>query len=166
MTRAVYFLLIILGLVTNVASAADYKSLIPLLPEKLGDLSRAGKPEGMNIEMGEQAWSSLTQAYAAKNGQPSATLTVILGQGAPQAAMFQSMTRMKIETDEQLIKSVEVPPYAGLLHIEKAEKRGTLTLSLSKNVLVILEAEAMGDENDFLELAKALPLAALAAKAR
>ena len=57
--------------------ATDYKQWIPLLPETLGGLAQSGKPEGVNMEMGGQSWSSLQQKYS--NNSENISMMIVSG---------------------------------------------------------------------------------------
>jgi len=148
------------------AGASDYKGWIPLLPDSLGGMGRSGEPEGVNMEMGDQKWSSLHQEYSTGDGKKSIELTVVGGKGAPQLTNFQMMSTMKMETEDQIAKTVNVSGYKGFLNLEKKEKSGILMISLSEEMLVVIEAEPITTEKEVLKLAEQLPLAKFAAQAK
>lgn len=153
-------------LISVTASASDYKDWIPLLPETVGEMQRSGKPDGMNMEMGGEKWSSLHQNYSADNGEKSVELTIVEGKGAPPLANFQMMSAMKMETEDQIVKTLDVFGYKGLFNLEKKKKSGTLMISLSEEMLVVLEAEPITKEEEILKLAEQLPLAKFAAQTK
>ncbi len=157
-----------LGLVffSLTARASDYKDWVPLLPDSLGGMGRSGDSEGMNMDMSGQKWSSLQQQYSAGDGSKSVELIIVGGKGAPQLANFQMMSAMKMETEDQIVKTLDVFGYKGLINLAKKEKSGTLMISLSKEMLVVLDAKPITKEEEILKLAEQLPLAKFAAQAK
>ncbi len=153
-------------LISVTAAASDYKSWIPLLPDTVGSIGRSGKPDGTNMEINDQKWSTLHQTYSAKNGERSVELTIIGGKGAPPLAAFHMMSKMTMETEDQIIKTVKVKTYKALLNLEKKGERGTLMISLSDEMLVVLEGKPIKSEAKLLELAEQLPFAKFAAHAK
>lgn len=147
------------------ASATDYRDWVPLLPDSLGGMGRSGDPEGLNMDMSGQKWSSLQQQYSAGDGERSVELVIVRGKGAPQVANFQMMSTMKMETEDQIVKTLDVLGYKGLFNLAKKEKSGTLMISLSEEMLVVLDAEPITGEGEILKLAEQLPLAKFAAQA-
>lgn len=160
------FLALGLLLFSMTAGASDYKAWIPLLPDTLGGMGRSGEPDGMNVETSGQRWSSLQQEYLGKDAEKSIVLTIARGKGAPQLAGFQMMPSMNMETEDQIVKTVDVLGYKGLFTLEKEEKSGTLMISLSEEMLVAIEAEPITSEAGILKIAEQLPLAKLAAQAQ
>jgi len=148
------------------AVAADYKSWISLLPDTLGGMGRSGKPDGMNMEMNNQKWSTLNQKFSADNGEKSIDLTIVGGKNAPPLASFQMMSAMKMETEDQIVKTVRVQNYKGLLNLKKNEKSGTLMISLSEEMLVLIDAKPITSEAELLKLAEQLPLSKFATQTR
>jgi hypothetical protein len=152
--------------ISAAAGASDYKDWIPLLPEGLGGLQKSGKPEGMNMEMDDQRWSMVQQEYTSDSSEESINLILVGGQGAPQIAGFQTMSSMKMETEEQIVKTVEVFEYKGLLNLEKNEQRGTLMIALTETMMVVIEAAPITEEGELMKLAQDVPLSKLAAEAK
>jgi hypothetical protein len=146
--------------------AADYKDWIPLLPEKLAGMVQTGKPEGMNMEMNEQAWSSLHQKYGSESSGKSAEVTIFGGKNAPPMTSFQTMKNMKMETEDQLVKSVMIGKYKGLLNLEKKEQRANLMIALGQEMMVVIAAEPVSGEDDILEIAEEFPLDQIAEQSR
>jgi len=153
-------------LISVTAAASDYKSWIPLLPDTLGSMGRSGKPDGVNMETNGQKWSSLHQKYSADNRGKSVEMTLVMGKAAPPLASFQMMSSMKMETDDQIVKTIDVSGYKGLLNLQKNEKSGTLMISLSDQMLVVIEAKPITSESEVIKLAEQLPLAEFAAQAK
>jgi hypothetical protein len=79
---------------------------------------------------------------------------------------FQAMSSMKMETEDQIIKTTKVSGYNSVFNLEKGEKRGTLMISLRQDLMVILETSPTEDETEIVKLAEQLPLADFAAKAK
>jgi hypothetical protein len=80
----------------------------------------------MNMDMGGQKWSSVHQEYASLDGKRSAELSIIAGKAAPQAQAFQAMANMNMETEDQVMKTVDVAGHKGMLTLDKKDKSGTL----------------------------------------
>ncbi|NIS68692.1 MAG: hypothetical protein GTO12_06975 [Proteobacteria bacterium] len=118
------------------------------------------------MDMSGQKWSSLQQQYSAGDGSKSVELIIVGGKGAPQLANFQMMSAMKMETEDQIVKTLDVFGYKGLINLAKKEKSGTLMISLSKEMLVVLDAKPITKEEEILKLAEQLPLAKFAAQAK
>jgi hypothetical protein len=164
--RRFFLMSVCLLLISVTAAASDYKAWIPLLPDTLAGLSRSGKPDGINMEMSGQKWSSLHQRYSGDKGEKAIELTIVGGEGAPQLAQFQMMSSMKMETEDQIVKTVKVLGYKGLLNLEKKGKGATLMISLSDQMMVVIAAEAIKSEAEALKLAEQLPLSTFATQAK
>jgi len=147
------------------ATAMDYKDWIQFLPETLGGMPRSGKPEGMNMETGDQFWSSLHQRYGSDDPEKYVDLTLV-GGNAPQIAGSQMMSTMKMETEEQIVKTIQVTKHKALLNLEKNERRGTLMISLGENLMVVIEASPMTGEAEMVRLGEELPLDRFATEAK
>jgi len=149
-----------------VAGALDYKTWFPLLPQKLGSMDRSGEPDGMNMDMGGQQWSSVHQSYACRDGKTSADLTIIAGKAAPQAQAFRAMANMNMETEDQVMKTVDVAGHKGMLTLDKKDKSGTLMIPLKNDTVVVLHLEPVSGDKEIMHVGQQLPLAQMAAKAR
>ncbi len=145
--------------------ATDYKSWLPLIPNTLGGLTRSGEPDGINMEMGGQSWSSLHQEYSNKS-EKRISLTIVSGIIAPQAQAFQSMSHMQMETQEQVVKTVNVSGYKSVFQLSKADKNGSLMISVNQQTLVVIEAEPITSEKELLPLAEEVPLKKIATQTK
>jgi hypothetical protein len=143
--------------------AADYQTWVPLLPETLGGLPRMDQPEGLNMDASGQSWSSLIQEYARQEADRFLSLTLVSGDAAPEAQMFQAMSQMTMETSDQVIRSLRVGEYPALLQLDKANLSGSLIISVGPHSLVILQGEPMTAEADLTALAGEIPLQKMAA---
>jgi len=153
-------------LMAGVAGAKDYKVWKPLLPETVAGMPKSGEPEGMNMETNGQTWSMLHQRYAGDNADKSAELTLVSGMGAPFVANFQMMSKMEMETEDQMIKTVKVSTYKGLINLEKAENRAVLMIALTEETMVVLEVAPATQEKDIITVAEGLPLDKFASEAK
>lgn len=147
------------------AGAADYKGWLPLIPGTLGGLPRAGEPDGVNMEMGGQSWSSLHQEYSNKSNE-RVSLTIVSGIVAPQAQAFQAMSQMQMETQDQVIKTLKVSGYKSVFQLSKADKSGNLMISVNQQTLVVIEAEPITSKNKLVALAEEIPLQKIATQAK
>jgi hypothetical protein len=145
--------------------AADYKNWLSLLPETLGDLSRSGKPDGINMEMGGQSWSSVQQEYSGSSNR-EISLTIVAGKTTPQAQAFQAMSNMQMETDEQIVKTVKVSGYQTVLQLDKKDKMGSLMIFLGQHIFVSIDARPITSERELVALAKDVPLRKIATIAK
>jgi hypothetical protein len=145
--------------------ATDYKSWLRLIPNTLGGLARSGEPDGMNMEMGGQSWSSLHQEYSNKS-EKRISLTIVSGIVAPQAQAFQSMSHMQMETQDQVVETVKVSGYKSIFQLNKADKNGSLMISVNQQTLVIIEAEPITSEKELLPLAEEVPLEKIATQTK
>jgi hypothetical protein len=152
-------------LVSVGVGATDYKSWLPLIPETLGDLAKSGDPDGINMEMSGQSWSSLQQNYT-DNSNKRASLTIVSGVIAPQAQAFQAMSHLQMETQDQIIKTVNVSGYKAIFQLNKANKNGGLMISLGEQTLVVIEGEPITSEKELTALAKEVPLKEIATQAK
>ena len=166
MKKMSFLLALCLVLFPLTAAASDYKAWVPLLPDTLAGLSQSGKPDGINMETSGKKWSSLHQRYSADKGEKAIELTIVAGEGAPYLAQFQMMSSVKMETEDQIVKTLDFFGYKGLFNLAKKEKSGTLMISLSGEMLVVLDAEPITKEEEILKLAEQLPLAKFAAQAK
>lgn len=153
-------------LLPEVAGALDYKTWFPILPQRLGSLQTSVEPEGMNMDMGGQQWSSVHQAYASQDGKTSAELTIMAGKAAPQAQAWQAMANMNMETEDQMMKTVDVAGHKGMLTLDKKDKTGTLMIPLKNDTVVVLHLEPALGETEIMQLGQQLPLAQIADKAK
>lgn len=147
------------------AQALDYKAWIPLLPDTLDGMARSGEPDGMNMEMGGQRWSSVNQEYVSGDGKKSVQLSVVAGIGSPQVQGYQGMVgmSMQMETEDEIVKSVNVSGHKAMLTLDKKAKTGTLIIPLENDMVVVLEADPATDEAHLTRLAQQLALAKFAA---
>ncbi len=152
-------------LVSVWVGATDYKNWLPLIPETLGDLAKSGDPDVINMEMSGQSWSSLRQNYT-DNSNKRASLTIVSGVIAPQAQAFQAMSHMQMETQDQIIKTVNVSGYKAVFQLNKANKNGSLMISLGEQTLVLIEGEPITSEKELTDLTKEVPLKKIASQAR
>jgi hypothetical protein len=144
--------------------ATDYKAWLPLMPETLGGLAKSGDPDGTNREMSGQSWSSLQQNYT-DNSNNRASLMIVSGVIAPQAQAFQAMSHIQMETQDQIIKTVNVSGYKAVLQLNKANRNGGLMISLSEQTMVVIEGEPITKEGELTALAKEVPLKKIATQA-
>jgi hypothetical protein len=115
--------------------------------------------------MGGQSWSSLHQEYSSKS-KKRISLTIVSGIVAPQAQAFQSMSHMQMETQDQVVKTVNVAGYKSLFQLSKAEKNGSLMISVNQQTLVVIEAEPITSEKELLPLTEEVPLKKIATQAK
>jgi hypothetical protein len=153
--------LICVLLVALPASAADYKQWIPLLPMTLGGLPQSGQPNGVNMEMGENSWSSLEQKYSKQSR--TVQLTIVSGTAAPQAQMFQGLTKLEIETADELIRTIKIKGYQSVISLNKKRNQGSVMVGVKAHTLVIVEANQIADQSELTSLANQVPLARIAA---
>lgn len=146
------------------AGAFDYKAWFPLLPRTLGNMAPSGEPDGMNMDMSGQKWSSLNQEYTSRDGKKTAQLSVIAGQMAPQVQGFQSMAamNMNMETGDQIMKTVTVSGKKSMLTLDKQSKTGTLMIPVQKDMIVALTLEPATSESELTSLAQQIPLSKFA----
>jgi len=152
-------------LVSVWVGATDYKNWLPLIPETLGDLAKSGDPDVINMEMSGQSWSSLRQNYT-DNSNKRASLTIVSGVIAPQAQAFQAMSHIQMETQDQIMKTVNVSGYKAVFQLNKANKNGSLMISLDEQTLVLIEGEPITSEKELTDLAKEVPLKKIVSQAR
>jgi hypothetical protein len=117
------------------------------------------------MKMSGQSWSSLQQNYT-DNSNKRASLTIVSGVIAPQAQAFQAMSQMQMETQDQIIKTVNVSGYKAVLQLNKANKSGGLMISLGEQTLVVIEGEPITNEGELTSLAKEVPLKDIATQAK
>lgn len=153
---------LVIVLLTAPVSAADYKNWIPLLPQSMDGLAAAGKPMGMNMEMGDQKWSTLSQSYKDKAQPRRVEVNIISGAAAPQAQAFQMLSKMQVETPDEIIKTLDVSGFPAVFQFSKANRSGTLMISLSQQAMVTITAEPADGEQELVSLAQSLPLRKLA----
>ena len=152
-------------LISATAGAVDYKNWLPLVPETLGGLARSGAPDGINMEMSGQSWSSLQQEYSNKSDK-RVSLTIVSGMVAPQAQAFQAMSQMQMETQDQVMKTLNVAGYKSLLLLSKADGSGSLMISLNQQTMVVIEAEPVTSDKELVALAEEVPLEKIATQAK
>jgi hypothetical protein len=166
MRRLSVFMALCFLFLPQVAGALDYKAWFPILPQSLGSMQTSGEPDGINMDMGGQQWSSVHQAYASQDGKTSAELTIMAGKAAPEAQAWQAMAKMNMETEEQMMKTVDVGGHKGMLTLDKKDKTGTLMIPLKNDTVVVLHLEPASGETEIMQLGQLLPLAQIADKAK
>jgi hypothetical protein len=151
-------------LIPLTAGAFDYKTWVPALPRTLGDMAPSGEPEGMNMDMSGQKWSSLNQEYTSRSGKKTAQLSVVGGQMAPQVQGFQGMAamNMNMETGDQIIKTVTVSGKKSMLTLDKQSKTGTVMIPVQQDMIVALTLEPATSESELTSLAQQIPLSKFA----
>ncbi len=154
--------LLLVLLVALPASAADYKKWTPLLPETLGGLPQSGQPNGVNMEMGENSWSSLEQKYSKQSR--TVRLMIVSGTAAPQAQMFQGLTKLEMETEDKLIRTIQIKGFQSVLSLNKKRNEGSVMIGIKQHTIVIIEANQIADPSDLTNLADQVPLARIAAE--
>ena len=162
--KMIFFAVCLLSISVAVG-ATDYKSWLPLIPDTLGGLARSGEPDGINMEMGGQSWSSLHQEYSNKSNE-RVSLTIVSGLAAPQAQAFQAMSQMQMETQDQIVKTLEVSGYKSVFQLNKTNKNGSLIISVNQQTLIIIEVEPITSENKVVALAEEVPLQKIATQAK
>lgn len=166
MKKAALLVALCLILVPVVAGATDYKDWLPLLPRTLDGMAPSGEPDGMNMEMGGQKWSSLTQDYVSRDGKRSVELSIWAGKGAPMVQTYEGMPNMNMETTDEIMKTVTVSGYKGMMSLEKKDKTGNLTIFLKNHMVVVVQAEPVTKQSDLTRLAEQIPLVQFEAKAK
>ena len=143
------------------ASAFDYKTWVSALPKALGTMKASGEPDGMNMDMGGQKWSSLNQTYQSRDGARTAQLSVVAGQMAPQVQGFQSMSamNMNMEAGGVVMKTVNISGKRCMVNLDKKAKTGTVMIPLKKDMLVSLVLEPATSTSQLTALAREIPLA-------
>jgi len=137
--------------------AFDYKSWVPFIPSELGGLKKNGKPEGMNMEMNNEKWSSLTQTYGGEDSDKETTFTIVCGTNASQMQHFKGIPKMKIETEDQIMTDITISGRGGFLILDKEEKSGYLMILLDDRLLVTVEMQDCDDKEKLLSTAKQIP---------
>ncbi len=150
-------------LVPSLADASDYKDWIPLLPDSIGGLSKSGDPDGANMEMSGQSWSTLQQRYAQDNGN-DIELTIVAGAMAPQVRQFQSMRNFDLETDEKIAQTLKIAGRPAFFELYKGGGKGTLGIALQENAVMAIEADAVESKDGLISLADDVPLEDIAAQ--
>jgi len=149
---------ICLLLLAGAVGAEDYKNWIPVLPDTVGGMAGAGKPDGMNMESDGQKWCMLHQQYGGNQSEKQVDLTLVWGGAAPFMANFQMMSKFEMETEDQITKTIKVSEYKGVLNLEKPDKRGTLMVALSKELMIVMELVPATKAGDLIKLVEELPL--------
>jgi hypothetical protein len=146
------------------AGAFDYKAWFPLLPRTLGGMAPSGEPDGMNMDMSGQKWSSLNQEYTSRDGKKTAQLSIVAGQMAPQVQGFQSMAamNMNMETGDQIMKTVTVSGKKSMLTLDKQGKTGTIMIPVKQDMIVALTLEPATKASDLTSLAQQISLSKFA----
>jgi hypothetical protein len=159
-TLARKLVLLCMLLVALPASAADYKQWIPLLPLTLDGLPQSGQTDGVNMEMGPNSWSSLEQEYSKQSR--TIKLMIVSGTAAPQTQMFQGLTKLEMETADELIRTIKIKGYQSVLSLNKKRNQGSVMVGVKPHTLVIIEANQIDDQAELTSLANQVPLARIA----
>lgn len=137
--------------------ASDYKPWIPSLPSELGGLKKKDKPQGMNMEMDGEKWSSLTQSYGDEDSENETTLTIVCGTNAPQMQQFKAIPKMKMETEDQLMTTVKVAGRDAFLTLDKQDKSGFVMILVDERLLITIEMQDCSDKEKLLSVAEQIP---------
>ncbi|WP_027370055.1 hypothetical protein [Desulfovermiculus halophilus] len=137
------------------ASAMDYTNWIPVLPQSIAGVEQDGEPEGMNMDSGGQAWSTLQQRYA--DSDREMTLSIIKGP-APQVQQFRQMPEFNTESQDQIARSLDLDGNKAMYQFDKQARAGTLIVALGDQTLVVLESEPVSGEQEMRSQMQDVPL--------
>lgn len=150
-------LALVLLLGASTASALDYKAWVPLLPESISGLDKAGEPNGANMEKSGESWATVQQDYSDGSGE-EVTLTIVAGGMSPQLQQFRAMKQFTMETGEKLVKTLKVSGYESILELKKQKKSGTLFIHVKKKTIVIIESNSVKNKDALISMADDVPL--------
>lgn len=159
MQRAIIVFMITFGLIftASAANAVDYNNWIPMLPESISGMEKQGEPDGMNMERGGKAWSTIKQEYADGNGK-DIQLSIITGSDAPGIRQFENMQQIQMESGEKIVKTLEVSGYKAVLDLNKKGGTSNLLIAVQNETLVIIETRSFDNEKAMVSLANEVPL--------
>jgi len=145
-------LALVLLLGASTASALDYKAWVPLLPESISGLDKAGEPNGANMEKSGESWATVQQDYSDGSGE-EVTLTIVAGGMSPQLQQFRAMKQFTMETGEKLVKTLKVSGYESILELRKQKNSGTLLIHVNKKTIVVIESNSVKNKDELISMA-------------
>ena len=145
-------LALVLLLGASTASALDYKAWVPLLPESISGLDKAGEPNGANMEKSGESWATVQQDYSDGSGE-EVTLTIVAGGMSPQLQQFRAMKQFTMETGEKLVKTSKVSGYESILELRKQKNSGTLLIHVNKKTIVVIESNSVKNKDELISMA-------------
>lgn len=156
-----YLTVIALALVffigASTANALDYTKWIPLLPDSISGLEKAGDPEGANLEKGGESWATVQQDYS-NGSKEEASLTIVAGGMSPQLQQFRAMKQFTMETGNKLVETLKVSEYDSIFELNKQNNSGTLLIHVKEKTLVVVESNSVKNKNELISLADDVPL--------
>ncbi|MEF8823109.1 MAG: hypothetical protein V5B78_02070 [Desulfohalobiaceae bacterium] len=156
-------LALVFFLAASTANALDYTNWVPLLPESIGGLDKAGEPNGANVEKSGESWATVQQDYSDGSGE-EVTLTIVAGGMSPQLQQFRAMKQFTMETGEKLVKTLKVSGYESIFELKKQKNSGTLLMHVKEKTLVIIESNSVTSKDALISLADDVPLSEIQAQ--
>lgn len=149
-------------LLAPAALALDYNNWISLLPDSISGVAKSGEPQGMNMQSGQNEWSSLQQAYS--DDPRDIQVTIVSGATAPQVQTFENMPEFNMEDDEKIVKSTQASGHRAFLELSKTDGTGQLIVSAGERTIVIIEADPAEGEDTMTSIAAEIPISDIGAK--
>lgn len=153
-------LCVMLSASAAVAAEYDYKDMIPVLPDSIGGMEKAGDPDGANVETSGQTWAAVEQKYS--DGEGRVRLIVVAGDTAPQVQKFREFSLMEVETEEAILKSTEISGSEAFFQIQKDRPGGTLGIAVRDDVVAVIETNEKVSENDLISIGEEIPVEEIA----
>jgi hypothetical protein len=143
------------------ADVLNFKKLEPFVDVKIPGWTMVGKPGGTTVKQGPMSLSQAEAKYTAGNKTMKISVMDLSGQHFPMQ-MGQSM---EMETNEQVVHTLDVQGFKGIGHYNKVDKEGDLIISVGKRFLVKVEGhkidnlKVLQDATQNLDLKKLATLA-------
>jgi hypothetical protein len=151
------------GLTTSArADVINFKKLEPFVDVKIPGWTMKGKPSGSTVQQGAMSVSQAKAKFKAGDKTLKISVTDLAGHPMPmQMGQF-----MQMETDEEVVRTLEVQGFKGIGHYNKTDKDGDLIISVAKRFLVKVEGRKIDNLKVLQDAAQQLDLKKLATLAK
>jgi hypothetical protein len=152
-----------LGLAASaLADVINFKKLEPFVDVKIPGWTMEGKPGGTTVKQGPMSVSQAEAEFKAGDKTLKISVTDLYGRHFPmQMGQF-----MEMESNEQVVRTLDVQGFKGLGQYNKNDKEGNLIISVADRFLVKVEGQKIDDLKVLQDVAQQLDLKKLATLAK
>ena len=144
------------------ADVINFKKLEPFVDVQIPGWTMSGKPGGTTVKQGAMSVSQAEAKFKAGDKTLKISVIDLAGQHFPlQMGQF-----MEMETDEQVVRTLDVQGFKAMEHYNKVDKEGDLIISVVKRFLVKIEGQKIDNLKVLQDAAQKLDLKKLATLAK
>ncbi len=160
-------LLIILLFCAAIVSAQDkvtalpFAELLKVIPSDINGFSLTGKPDGMNMTMGEMSYSSATKEFVKGEQVLKITVNDFIGYVSMYQASFGMAEGFSFEDADTKTYLETVDGVKSLISIDKKDKNTNIISGYKDRYLVIIEMSGTTNEDEVKAIFKKINLNSL-----